>query len=222
MSACLAPPGGDYGGAVATVSGSERSRLCDLMEALGPEAPTLCEGWTTSDLAAHLYIRERRPDAAAGMFVKPLAGHTTQTMAAVTRHLGYAGVVSKVRSGPPLLWRLIDQQINTFEYFIHHEDVRRAEEGSEPRVDSELDKVLWDSLKRGARLLARKVRGAGLELVNADGERITARAGEQRAVITGGPQELALYLYGRTSVARVTIEAEGEARAALDAADFGV
>jgi uncharacterized protein (TIGR03085 family) len=207
---------------MATVSSSERAALCALFDDLGPDAPTLCAGWTTSDLAAHLYIRERRPDAAAGMFLKPLASHTAATMASVLRHLGYAGVVERVRRGPPLLWRLVDRQLNTFEYFIHHEDVRRAEESWEPRQDAELDAVLWTALRRASRLLARGVKGAGLELVDPAGERITARGGEQRAVISGGPQEIALYLYGRSGVARVEIEAEGEAQRALETARFGV
>ena len=40
----------------------------------GPDGPTLCEGWQTRDLAAHLVLRERRPDAAAGVMGGPLAG----------------------------------------------------------------------------------------------------------------------------------------------------
>src|SRR5882762_622635 len=36
----------------------ERRELCDLFLELGPDAPTLCEGWTTLDLAAHLVLRE--------------------------------------------------------------------------------------------------------------------------------------------------------------------
>ena len=39
----------------------ERSELCDLFLAVGPEAPTLCDGWTTLDLAAHLVVREHDP-----------------------------------------------------------------------------------------------------------------------------------------------------------------
>ena len=39
----------------------ERLLLADLLETAGPDAPTLCEGWTTRDLAAHVVVRERRP-----------------------------------------------------------------------------------------------------------------------------------------------------------------
>src|ERR1700754_3004842 len=39
---------------------SERQKLADLFASLGPDAPTMCTGWATRDLAAHLVIRERR------------------------------------------------------------------------------------------------------------------------------------------------------------------
>ena len=51
----------------------ERRALCDTFERVGPDAPTLCSPWLTRDLAAHLVVRERRPDAAAGIWVPGLA-----------------------------------------------------------------------------------------------------------------------------------------------------
>lgn len=208
--------------AVESVAASERAALCDLFDELGPDAPTLCEGWTTSDLAAHLYVRERRPDAAVGILVPPLAGYTAQTMRGVTKHLGYAGVVQKVRHGPPYPVRLFDAQFNTLEYFVHHEDVRRAADDWAARDDKRLDGVIWAALRRAAGLLTRRVRGAGLDLVRPDGGTIHARRGSPVATITGNPQEIALYLYGRSKVAKVTIEAEGAARDAFERASFGV
>jgi uncharacterized protein (TIGR03085 family) len=207
---------------VQSISGAERAALCDLFDELGPDAPTLCEGWTTSDLAAHLYVRERRPDAAPGVLFRPLAGYNAKTMGAVLKHLGYAGVVQKVRGGPPLPLRLFDSQMNTLEYFVHHEDVRRAAEDWEPREDRELDAALWKVLRRAAWMLSRQLKGARLDLVRPDGETIKGRAGESRVAIKGGPQELTLYLFGRTKVARVTIEGDEPGRAALERATFGV
>ncbi|MGD0448569.1 MAG: maleylpyruvate isomerase family mycothiol-dependent enzyme [Candidatus Dormibacteria bacterium] len=46
------------------IDAQERRELCDLLIQVGPDAPTLCEGWTTSDLAAHLVLRERFPSLA--------------------------------------------------------------------------------------------------------------------------------------------------------------
>jgi uncharacterized protein (TIGR03085 family) len=53
-------------------SRDERAALTDLMATLGPDAPTLCGGWTTRDLAAHLVVRERRPDIGIGAIVPGL------------------------------------------------------------------------------------------------------------------------------------------------------
>ena len=63
----------------------ERAAICDLFDELGPDQPTLCEGWTTRDLAAHLVTRERRPDAAVGILVKPVSGFTEQVRAAAAK-----------------------------------------------------------------------------------------------------------------------------------------
>ena len=212
-------------GAVMTsrgLAGSERAALCDLLDERGPDAPTLCDGWATADLAAHLFVRERRPQASPGIFVSHLAGFTRNVMQHALDRYGYSGVVARVRSGPPLVWLPLDRAFNTLEYFVHHEDVRRAEPGWEPREDAAVDAAVWTALRRGARLMARKVKGAGLDLVRPDGERITARSGSPVATVTGGPQELLLFLYGRGSAARVTVEGDEAARTALERAKFAV
>ena len=56
------------------VAAAERAALLDLLERLGPDAPTLCEGWATHDLAAHLVVRERRPVAGPGYVFPALHG----------------------------------------------------------------------------------------------------------------------------------------------------
>ncbi len=149
------------------------------MAEAGPEAPTLCEGWLTRDLAAHLFVREHRPLAMPGILVGgPLARLTAGSMAAALHSYGYRGLVAKVRSGPPLLWRPVDEAANLVEFYVHGEDVRRAGPGRGPRDDPQLDAALWARLGHMAKLLARKVRGAGLELERPDGERLVARRGE--------------------------------------------
>jgi uncharacterized protein (TIGR03083 family) len=37
----------------------ERVLFADLLARVGPDEPTLCAGWTTRDLAAHIVVRER-------------------------------------------------------------------------------------------------------------------------------------------------------------------
>uniref|UniRef100_UPI0025DDC77B maleylpyruvate isomerase family mycothiol-dependent enzyme n=1 Tax=uncultured Brevibacterium sp. TaxID=189678 RepID=UPI0025DDC77B len=53
---------------------SERRSLAALLRTVGPDAPTLCEEWTTRDLAVHIVIRDRRPDALVGNAFPALAG----------------------------------------------------------------------------------------------------------------------------------------------------
>jgi uncharacterized protein (TIGR03085 family) len=195
--------------------------LCDLLLEKGPDAATLCEGWTTSDMAAHLYVRERRPLASPGILIKPLAGMTAKEMARARQRHGYEGLVRRVRSGPPLHWRPIDKAVNTVEFIVHHEDVRRGEPGWEARQDAALDAAAWGILQRGAGLFSRRVKGAGLDLERPDGGRISARKGEPRAVLRGEPVELLLYLHGRSGAANVTLDGDEAAVAVVRRAGFG-
>lgn len=201
----------------------ERSGLCDALIRSGPGAPTLCEGWLTRDLAAHVFVRERRPLAASGIVLGgTFAKLTASSMRAALRTYGYVGLVARVRSGPPLLWRPVDDLVNLVEFFVHTEDVRRAAPDWEARNDPQLDGALWASLGRWSKMMTRKLQGAGLELQRPDGERIVAHRGGPSAVLSGGPQELVLFLYGRAQVARVALSGAEEAQRAVREARFGI
>jgi len=190
------------------------------MEA-GPDAPTLCEGWLTKDLAAHVFVRERRPLAMPGLVVESFADLTEISMEAALWSHGFAALVSKVRSGPPLLLRPFDDVVNVLEFFVHTEDVRRAAPTWEPRNDPQLDAALWASFGRWSRMLTRKLKGAGLVLERPDGEQIVARRAEPRAVLTGGAQELVLFLHDRRQVAKVTLSGPEDAQKVLNEMTFG-
>ena len=152
-------------------SREERLALCATLEKAGPDAPTLCAGWTTRDLAAHLVLRERRPDAAAGIPGGPLAGHTAK----VQRRLAatpYPALLATIRSGPPRLSPFaipaLDELANTVEFFVHNEDVRRAAPDWAPReISPGLSGALWDRL-RMARFTLRKA-PVGVEFARHDG-----------------------------------------------------
>ena len=187
----------------------ERAALCDLFTEVGPDAPTLCAGWRTRDLAAHLVLRERRPDAAAGILLSPLAGHTKRVQD------GYAArpwseLVGLIRSGPPRYWPTaigaVDDAINTAEFFVHHEDVRRATPGWQPRPpDERRDRALWTALARSARLLLRR---SPVGLVLRSGAReVTAKRGPNTVIISGEPAELLLFASGRDEA---RLEFDGE------------
>ena len=152
-------------------SREERLALCALLDKTGPDAPTLCEGWTTGDLAAHLVLRERRPDAAAGVIGGPLAGYTARVQQRIRARTPFPDLVRIIRSGPPRLSVMalpgVDERANAVEFFVHHEDVRRAAPDWEPRAlsDGESD-MLWQRL-RMARFMLRKA-PVGVELARDD------------------------------------------------------
>jgi uncharacterized protein (TIGR03085 family) len=184
----------------------ERLELCDLLVELGPGAPTLCEGWTTADLAAHLVLREhfhRWPD-------EKLAAEKAK---------GYDALIARLRRGAPLVpWRVpgVRTLLNGGEYVIHHEDVRRAN-GLGPRLDRpDLDGLCWRMAGFTGKRLARKIKPFGLQLVAGEGRR-REMGGEPRAVLRGGPVELVMFLSGRRDGAEATLEGDPAAVAKVEA-----
>jgi uncharacterized protein (TIGR03085 family) len=183
----------------------ERMELCDLLLELGPDAPTLCEGWTTADLAAHLVLREH-------------FHRWSDAQRAAEKAKGFPALVARLRAGAPLIpWRLprIRNTFNGLEYFIHHEDVRRAN-GRDPRPPmADLEAIAWGATGYSARRLARAIRPYGLELVRPDGARKQRGSGDM-AVLTGPASELILYLGGRRATAHVVLSGAPAAVAAVE------
>jgi uncharacterized protein (TIGR03085 family) len=197
-----------------THSRDERLALADLLAEKGPDAPTLCEGWMTGDMAAHLVLRESRPDAAAGVMGGPLGPYTARAQARLKAAKGYAELIAAFRAGPPRLSLFAipgaDEAANTVEYFVHHEDVRRADDAWEPReLDAGLTEALWKRLK-SARLLLRKL-PVGVELARDDkpaagGYRILAKGSTDVVTVTGTPAELTMWAMGRVGAAHVRLD----------------
>ena len=201
---------------------AERQALCDLLAEVGPEAPTLCAGWTTADLAAHLLVRERRPDALPGNVFSALSGHTEKVRVSAREAHDWQELVSLIRSGPPAPLRLVDEPFNTVEYFVHHEDVRRATPSWEPRkIEAEEDEALWGRLKVMGRLLSRK------SPVGVAGESpgfgyLQMRGGSPLVVLRGSPGELVMAASGRGSHAQVNYEGDELSVERLKHANLGV
>jgi uncharacterized protein (TIGR03085 family) len=185
-----------------TAAQRERAALVETMRAAGPDAPTLCGEWTTRDLAAHLVVRERRLDATAGVAVPFLSGYTAKVQRQVTDSTDWDELLTKVASGPPLYspFKLLDPVANLGEMYIHHEDVRRAQTGWEPR---RLDDVMTKALGRGLPLIARLSLGkapARVSLRTPDGKTVATVGHGQELIVTGELQELLLFLSGRDEV----------------------
>jgi uncharacterized protein (TIGR03085 family) len=205
----------------------ERRALCDLFEQLGPSVPTLLEGWTAHDLAAHLVLRERDPVAGPCLVLPgPLARFGERRRTRLAQRKDFTWLVGRIRSGPPIgFFRIgwVRSVANLNEFFVHHEDVRRAN-GQGPRsLTPAMDAALWRNVRRGGRYLSRRLNACGLELEWAGThERVRVRPGEPTARLSGLPGELLLYVFGRQGAAQVDVSGPPEAVAAVRRTHFGM
>lgn len=181
---------------------AERLALASTMEQVGPDAPTLCAGWTVRDLAAHIVLRERRPDAAAGIVLRRVAPHTERVQAGIAA-ADFPDLLHRMRSRPWWI-RPVDELINVTEMFVHHEDVRRAQPGWAPR---DLGHGLREALFRQLRRIPLR-RLPAVVHVEAPGFGATRAGGTgpDTVRITGDPGELLFFLVGRQSHAIVDLD----------------
>ncbi|MFC4059928.1 TIGR03085 family metal-binding protein [Planomonospora corallina] len=205
---------------------AERAELSDLFLRLGPDAPTLCEGWTAFDLASHLVLRERRLDALPGIALPALAGHTAKVQESLKARHGFAGLVELVRSGPAGIYGLVpgmDAAVNTIELFVHHEDLRRAQRTWEPRtLPADLEELFWRRVRAARGLLLRRSPvGVALHRIGG-GVALGGPSGGARIEVTGPASELLLFCFGRQAHARVDLSGEDAAVARLMDASLGV
>lgn len=204
---------------------AERGQLAELLRQLGPDAPTLCGDWTTADLAAHLVVRDRRPDSGPGLLVPALAGWTEAVRRGALGSRGYQELVDKVARPPwwsPVSNPLLHEPVNLMEYFIHHEDVRRAQPDWQPRdLPADLEAALWRRLGV-LRLMLRKVPATVTLVAPGHGELSTGKGGDPAVRITGNPGELVLFCSGRQRVAQVDVTGPAEITERLRTASFSL
>ena len=202
----------------------ERYALCDLALALGPDAPTLCGDWTAQDLVAHLLVRENRPLGALGIAIGPLAGLTERAMEDEKKR-SFPAMVERLRKARRSVYTLpvAEELLNTLEYLVHHEDLRRAQPGWAPRSLPDADEdELWRLVKRSGPLLMRK---AGVPVIarrsDRPGKSSTIRSGDDPVTITAKPSELALVMFGRDRLRDVDFDGPPESVRRLRGADLG-
>lgn len=215
---------------MSSVAARERTLLCATAQQMGPEAPTLCGGWDVRNLVVHLLIREGHPIAAAGIFVPPLAGLTRRTEQALAGK-DFADLVTELRHGPPLLSAfsvpVLGDLANAAEFYVHHEDIRRAQDDWLPRAQ---DQSTEDSMWRLLRLLGRGTSLAaptGVIVRRSDrggsgGRLRKAPAGAGDVVVTGLPSELVLFAYGRQEHSLVELDGDPSDISALHDASLGI
>ena len=205
---------------VTEFASQERTALADLMATLGPDAPTLCEGWTTRDLAAHLVVRATRADAAAGIVVPALAAHTQRVQDRVAGQ-DWDTLLAKVRRRP--WWALLGEEaVNRTEYFVHHEDVRRAQpDWSARELGADFEEALWGRVRPQSQLVLRRT--PAVVTVTAPGfGTVTAGRGGPDVDLVGPPAELLLFLIGRQRHALVELAGPETVTQRMRSARYGV
>lgn len=203
---------------------ASRDALVEALLSAGPGQPTLCAGWQTQHLAAHVVLREGSP-LVAGLVVKPLQSRLERR----TMDLGdsaatpeaYQDLVARIGAGPSAGRRLAErlqhlpavrraaQATNLLEFYVHTEDVRRAQHRWAPRrLAEEYADALFTELARSARLRYRS-EGTGIVLARSTGQRVVARKpgpGESSRTISGPAGELVLHAFGRRDNALVVVD----------------
>ncbi|HET7690364.1 MAG TPA: TIGR03085 family metal-binding protein [Nocardioidaceae bacterium] len=201
------------------LAATERTALCDLALETGPDAPTLCGGWDVGDLVAHLVLRDGSLSA-VGIVVPALASLTDRGMTRLQEGHDFESLVKRLRKGPPLhspfRVKSVDRLLNAMEYYVHHEDIRRAQPGWEPRgLSPRIQDALWRGLRTSGRGLLRNAK-VGVVAQRADGgDTATLKGGSPVVTVTGTPEELVLFLYGRKEHSRAELQGDESAITSL-------
>ena len=210
-----------------TITTDERAAMSALLRDVGPDAPTLCDGWTTRDLLAHLLLRERRPDASGGILFSALAKRTARVQQSIARR-PYDEMIDQFAGGPPIwsVWAIpvLGDRINMAEFFIHHEDIRRAQPDWEPRpANPEFEDRVWKSLKTMGRLLYRHS-PVGVVLRSANRPDVVAKkSSAAEVVVVGEPSEVLLNGFGRAKdKVRVVVQGSPDDIERFEAAPRGM
>jgi uncharacterized protein (TIGR03085 family) len=203
---------------------AERAELLDTLRAVGPDAATLCEGWTAHDIAAHLAASEAQRGIPLATVYR-VRGLLTPRWAAVvmrrlqvlgerqndrTKRRGWERSMRRLAAGPPPAFEARSiAPIRFVEEWVHHEDVRRANgRGARPTDDD----ALWSC---GAALVRFASYLPGRDVVEAvldEGRRLRIGGDDAdvRVTVAGRAGEVLLWLAGRTTAADVTVEGAPE------------
>lgn len=191
------------------LAAEQRAALATALESVDPGSPTLDEGWTAADLAAHIVIRDRRPDSMPGavMAAGPLRDWSERVRVQRRDGMPYRELVALVRRGP-LIARLpaVDDAVNLAEMFIHTEDVRRGAPGWEPRqLPPNTVQALFRQVRGLGMMASRPDKGARTLFEALDGQTVQLGSGPAETRVRGAAPELLLWASGRRDAARVEV-----------------
>jgi uncharacterized protein (TIGR03085 family) len=161
--------------------------------------------------------------ALASFYLVPSDGRRSARLA---ESKDFVWLVARIRSGPPIgFFRIgwVRSVANLNEFFVHHEDVRRANWLGPRSLTPAMDAALWRNVRRGSHYLSRRLEACGLEIQWAGTDhRVTVRPGEPTAGLSGAPGELLLYVFGRQDAAQVEVSGPPQAVAAVRRTHFGM
>ncbi|GAB4096194.1 TIGR03085 family metal-binding protein [Brachybacterium horti] len=196
---------------------SERAQIADALAQLGPAAPTILPGWGARDLLDHLLLRERFWTLQLGGALPGPAGTALTQRKEAALGLPWEQKVALLREGPGRLSPAgrADALTGDLELLIHHEDLRRAQDGWRPRrITPEVERAAWRGIGVFARLSLRV--DARVTLVSPrGGKQVGPRRAEGSLRVHGEVLELLLWVTGRDEVARVQIQGDLAGLAAL-------
>lgn len=183
--------------------------FCDVLDAVPPSAPTLCEGWDAHDLAVHVWTLSHDPISWVGTLGGPIGALVAPRSERFKRARRYPELVSALRQESSVITcmmpadRLEDYRHAIGEYYVHTQDVARANDLHRPAPTTALQEALWRRARVAA--MALHVTHFGLVLEHADGRRARITPGRPRTVVRGLPSEVLLWVHGRRSVADVEV-----------------
>lgn len=201
----------------------ERFAIAQTLRNIGPEAPTLCEGWNAFDLLVHLVSRETRPDAAIGIIIPALNKYSSKIKNEMKQR-GFSTLIQEFEDGPKALSLFsipgADNLSNTFEFLVHHEDLLRAQPNYSARVLSDNDKkLLWNRFTMSGKLLMFKAK-VGIIAKSEQGT-YTLKSGNSCVTIEGDVVDLILFAYGRKTAANLKFVGDEVSVKTLKETKFG-
>jgi uncharacterized protein (TIGR03085 family) len=201
---------------------TEKAALVETLRRTDPDAATLCAGWDAKRLLAHLVQREQDLRGSLGDLLDRAEPGREKHLGRLAEPAGtpegWAALIDRFVAGPPrwspMSWAA--EQLNTAEYAIHHEDLRR---GAGPVAPRTLPAGQADALFRSVPLMARlqlRRSPVGVTLARPAGRSAVVRTGSPTVTVTGEPLELALWVSGRRPAAQVQLSGPPEALEELE------
>lgn len=192
----------------------QKDRFCDALDAVDPGAPTLCAEWDAHDLAVHLWVLKHEPTVWPGEFtpIPRLKAYSRERTRRIREQWSYSELVERLRADKGSIACMPGDSLEGHrhalgEYFVHTIDITRANGLPEAPPDTEFEDALWRRVKVAAPAL-HLIATPSLILRRPDGDqaRVSLPLPGRRTVVTGKPSELMCWVYGRTTVADVTVE----------------